>query len=183
VTIAFAIEPRPEGSAAEYFEKNYTHLVTAAFRLTGNLHDAEDLVQDIYVNASERWAAIESPRAYIATALANEQSRLGKRYSKLRGLLVRFNAAAMQPSLGADRVAEWREDAQRVQAAFRSMTGRQRLIGVLHFYLEFTPSEIAGVTGSSRQAVNTHLTRIRGRLAAVLGDIDAAAQLPKEDAA
>jgi RNA polymerase sigma-70 factor (ECF subfamily) len=161
--MASVYKTAPQDPALEFFEKNYQRLILAAYRMIGNLADAEDLVQDIYIQVSPRWHTIESPSSYVKTALAHRAAQVAERRSALKALLGRFTVGR-QPSPSAERLAELREDAKQVRIAFRRLPERQRLIAVLHFYLEYEPGEIADELGISRQAVNTQISRVKVKL-------------------
>ena len=77
-----------------------------------------------------------------------------------------------------------RQAEERVRAAFGSMSTRQRQIATLHFYGEFTSSEIAAALGISRQNVNTQITWIRSKLAREFGiETSPRVHMAKEEAA
>lgn len=164
VTITHALEPTPQESALEFFEKNYQRLVMAAYRMTGSRPDAEDLVQDIYIQVSPRWATIESPWTYVTTALAHRAAHAARRRSTLKNLLIRFIPASREPVPSAERLVELRQDAERVQRAFNRLPERQRRIAVMHYYFEYDTAEIAAELDITRQSVNTQIARVKAKL-------------------
>ena len=70
---------RPE-TFESFFEENYERLLRALYLLSGNAHEAEDLAQEAFVKAYERWPSVQTmknPAGYVyRIALNAHRSRL-----------------------------------------------------------------------------------------------------------
>ena len=74
-------------------------LVALAIGLTGNVQDAQDVVQDVLIAASRRWATVgayESPAAWARRAVANRSTSVLRR----KAAQARRFSSARQPSRG-----------------------------------------------------------------------------------
>ena len=67
-------------------------MVRVAYLLVGSVETAEELVQDAFIRVHLRWARVESPRAFLRTAVVNacrdrirRRVRLRARMPKLEG--------------------------------------------------------------------------------------------------
>jgi RNA polymerase sigma-70 factor, ECF subfamily len=148
-----------------FYRGSAKRLLRYAFGLTGDPVEAQDLVQEAYARAWQRWRRL---RAYddaegwlrlVVTRLATD------RWRRLR---VRRDAAA------ADRpprpVEPPSEDVVVLVAALRTLPMPQRRALALHYLLDRSVGEIARETGASLGTVKSWLSRGRTGLAAALGD-------------
>jgi RNA polymerase sigma-70 factor (ECF subfamily) len=133
-------------------------------RLTGNVWDAEDLVQDTLLRAFAQLGlihhAIRDPRAYLLrTASHAFIDRVRRAQAEARAL-----AAADEPlrPAAADRSAAARDAAE---ALFEQLPPRERAAVVLKDAFDLSLEEIARILGTSVGAVKAALHRGRGRLA------------------
>ena len=140
-----------------------------AYLLCGDVHDAEDLVQDALVKTFTRRRAglqLDSAEAYLRRAILTSYLdgwRKRKRWS------VRWPVAA-EPSCidGHETGVTDRID---VVAALRGLPRQQRACVVLRFYDDLTIAEIAERLGVSDGAVKRYLNLGVHRLEALLGPI------------
>jgi RNA polymerase sigma factor (sigma-70 family) len=72
--------PAPPASFEDFFEAEQPRLLRALYLVTGNLQEAEELMQDAFVAVWERWdrvAAMDEPVGYLyRTAMNRFRSRL-----------------------------------------------------------------------------------------------------------
>ncbi|MCI3931617.1 MULTISPECIES: SigE family RNA polymerase sigma factor [unclassified Streptomyces] len=153
----------------EEFEEFYAH---AAARLTGqlyvmlgDLHEAQDVVQEAFVKGWSRRGRLDRdgrPEAWIRTVAW----RLA--VSRWRG--VRRSASAWQRS-GAPPHAEGPgPESVALVEALRELPPQQRRTLALHYMCDLSVEQIAGETGLSPGTVKTHLSRGRAALALRLTD-------------
>jgi len=154
-------------SAADYAE--YRPLMfSIAYRMTGSISDAEDIVQEAFLRLTRvlrDGATIESPKAYLATAT----TRLA--ISHLRSARVRresYVGAWLPEPLIADTdpgPAERAEMSDSLSMAFlvllESLTPTERAVFLLHEVFGYDYREIAGITGKSEANCRQILTRAR----------------------
>src|ERR1700693_1685137 len=114
--------PVPERFDA-FYEREYPRMVTLAFALTGDRLAAEDLAQDVFIDAHRRWGEIGSydkPGAWLRRAVIN-RSR-----SVLRRARIEFRVLRRIGRRG-DVAPELPDDAQQFWTTVRSLSPRQAL--------------------------------------------------------
>ncbi|MFI0453990.1 SigE family RNA polymerase sigma factor [Actinomadura sp. 6N118] len=158
----------------EEFEEFYAHavrrLIGQLFLVTGDLREAEDVVQEAFVRA---WGARRkldregSPEAWVrltATRLAisrwRRRTRSVEAWLRVGSSLSSAATAASEP--GPDAVA--------VARALRSLPARRRLAVVLFYVCDLPVEQVAAEAGMSAGTVKTHLSRGRRALAPLLDD-------------
>ncbi|ANW19838.1 SigE family RNA polymerase sigma factor [Streptomyces clavuligerus] len=149
----------------EEFEEFYTHsvkhLVGQVYLMTGDLHEAQDVVQEAFVRGWSRRAALErdaGPEAWIRTVAW----RLAVSRWRRRGRA----AAAWRLRDGGAPAASPAPDPGTVSlvSALRTLPERQRRMAVLHYVCDLSVEQVAAETGISAGTVKTHLFRARAAL-------------------
>jgi RNA polymerase sigma factor (sigma-70 family) len=140
-----------------------------AYLLTGDLRDAEDLVQDALVKTFVRGRHLElaSAEGYVRTAILTtwiDTYRRRRQWERVRHLLVRGD----RQDGPADDVGA-RSD---VRAALGRLAPRQRACVVLRYYDDLTVGEIADRLGLADGTVKRYLSVAVGRLETLLGPLD-----------
>jgi RNA polymerase sigma-70 factor (sigma-E family) len=149
--------PGPAGFAA-FAAAAWPRLVRTAHLLTGDFHEAEDLVQTTLAKVYSRWQRIPHDEVdrYVRTALVNNnRSRVRKK--RVTQLLLPFlpeQAAGGRP--GPDEAVEQRAV---LTEALSGLSVRQRTVLVLRFYEDLNEEEIAAVLNCSVGTVKTHTRR------------------------
>ncbi|GAA1796479.1 SigE family RNA polymerase sigma factor [Luedemannella flava] len=135
------------------------------YAVCGDLGDAQDVVQEAYARAWQRWSTIsvyEDPEGWVrlvAWRLAASRWRAAKRRL---AAFTRHGPSDPVPGPGPDRVA--------VIAAVRALPEAQRRVVVLHYLYEQPVADIAASLGMPVGTVKSHLHRARTALAAALGE-------------
>jgi RNA polymerase sigma-70 factor (ECF subfamily) len=154
--------------------RHFDALYRLAYRLTGNVADAEDLVQDTCLKAYMRLGELEEfehPRAWILRVqyrLFLDADRRRKR-SPIRALDEAIEESsfmasqAPSPEEHADGIAL----AQRLQGAWARLEKSQQALLALHAEGYSLP-ELQGITGIPRDALKARLQRARTRLTKIL---------------
>ncbi len=143
-------------------------MFSIAYRMTGSISDAEDIVQEAFLRLTRvlrDGASIESPKAYLATAT----TRLA--ISHLRSARVRresYVGAWLPEPLVADTdpgPAERAEMSDSLSMAFlvllESLSPTERAVFLLHEVFGYDYREIADITGKSEPNCRQILTRAR----------------------
>lgn len=139
-----------------------------AYLLTGNLRDAEDLVQDALVKTFVRGRHVEiaSAEGYVRTAILStriDTYRRRKQWERVRHLFDRADRLD-----GPAEAVDARND---VQAALRQLSPQQRACVVLRYYDDLTVGEIAHRLGLADGTVKRYLSVAVGRLEHLLGPL------------
>ncbi len=145
-------------------------LTAYAYLLTGDLRDAEDLVQDALVKTFVRGRHLEisSAEGYVRTAVLTtciDGYRRRRQWERVRHLLTRSD----REEGPADQVG-MRSD---VRAALRRLPPQQRACVVLRYYDDLTVPEIADRMGLADGTVKRYLSIAVVRLETLLGPLAA----------
>jgi RNA polymerase sigma-70 factor (sigma-E family) len=146
-------DPAPE-DFAEYVTARLPDLLRLGHALTGNPHDASDLVQDVLEKVGVRWTTLQRQGAnldaYVRRAMVNARTSRWRR--RRRETLV-----ADTPDSG---VAQHdRFDDEPLWQALRELPVKQRAVLVLRYYEGLSEAEIAQTLGVSAGTVKSHTSR------------------------
>lgn len=156
---------RPPVDFEEFVLSRRGALLRTAYLLTGDLHDAEDLVQVALAKVVPRWRRIaHRPEPYVRTVLARES------VDRWRARRWRETPRDEVP----ERAASAADLDQRLvlEAALATLAPRQRAVIVLRYFDDLTEKETAAAL---RIAVGTVKSQARdglARLRSALGEED-----------
>jgi RNA polymerase sigma-70 factor (ECF subfamily) len=155
------------GSFDEFYAGAVGRLVGQLFPVTGDLHEAEEVVQEAFTRAAARWGRLRDydlPEAWVrrvAMNLAADRARNLRRQARAMRRL-QAPAEAVAASVEALALAE----------ALRTLPVRQRQALVLHYLVDLQVGEIAQTLGVPEGTVKSLLSRGRHALAAKLGETE-----------
>jgi RNA polymerase sigma-70 factor (ECF subfamily) len=178
-----------ENDFLSHAEPYRRELLAHCYRMTGSLHDAEDLVQETYLRAwkaYDRFEGKSSVRTWLhriatntcLTALEGRQRRplptgLGAPGADPTDELVeRTEVPWLEPipddTSDPSNIVGSRESVRLAFiAALQHLTPRQRAVLVLRDVLQWKAAEVADAIGTTTAAVNSLLQRARAQLDAV----------------
>jgi RNA polymerase sigma-70 factor (sigma-E family) len=146
----------------EYVLARGVALVRFARLLTGDEHQAEDLVQDVLAKAYVRWrrvGGLDRPDLYVRQMLINAHRSWRRRLTNRE---IAVAAVADRPT-GRDAVAESAErDA--LWRLVRQLPPGQRTVIVLRYYEDYDDATIAELLQCSPGTVRTQAKRARDKL-------------------
>jgi RNA polymerase sigma-70 factor (TIGR02957 family) len=152
--------------ASEYTQ--YQPLMfSIAYRMTGSVSDAEDIVQEAFLRAARTTETKDNPKAYLATVT----TRLA--IDQLRSARVRRESYVgtwlPEPLLDkSDDPAELAETSDSLSMAFlvllESLSPPERAVFLLREVFGYGYPEIAGVTGKTEAACRQIFARARRRI-------------------
>jgi RNA polymerase sigma-70 factor, ECF subfamily len=206
--LAESLEPADEEAAADAFladAQGYRReLLAHCYRMTGSLHDAEDLVQETYLRAWKSYKGFQgksSVRTWLyriatntsLTALQNRQRRplptgLGQPSADPAGELTeRAEVPWLEPlpdvhedPSDPSTIVGSRESVRLAFiAALQHLSPRQRAVLVMRDVLQWKAAEVGDAIGASTAAVNSLLQRARAQLDAVGPSQDDALEPPE----
>jgi len=158
-----------EGAMAGEFEELYTstfgRLVGQLFLVTGDLHEAEEVVQEAFTRAAGRWPRLREydiPEQWVRRVAINLATDGRRRVRRRLAVLAQLDAeaAAVVPPISVDGLA--------VAAALATLPRRQRQVVVLHYLLDLPVREVASQLSMPVGTVKSRLARARSALAAQL---------------
>jgi RNA polymerase sigma-70 factor (sigma-E family) len=149
-----------------FYRDTCRRLIQFAYGLTGDPIEAQDMVQEAYTRAWQRWRRLrgyddaEAWLRLVVSRLVTDRWRwLGVR---------RASASSERPPLPAEPPSE---DTVLLVGALRNLPVSQRRALVLHYLLDRPVADIAAETGASVGTVKSWLSRGRSNMAAALGEL------------
>ncbi len=170
------IERVQAGDAAAFdtLVANYLRrVVSIAWSIVRNAHDAEDLAQEAFVKAYRsigKFRAGEPFGPWIYRIVTNLSLDVRKHRTKFRHEEIMDTQPAGRRD-DAELPAMTGEISRRIDEAIESLPEMQRIVARLHLVEQFEHQEIAGMTGLSEGTVRSHLSHARAKLKARLADL------------
>jgi RNA polymerase sigma-70 factor (ECF subfamily) len=150
-----------------FYAANFNRLVVGLFAYTGDMALAQDLAQEAFCRALQRWNSVaryDDPLAWIRRVAWNlTRSRWRRHRTAQAHLRTQRETHVAPPS--PDRVA--------LEGALAKLPGNQRRAIVLYYLADMSVADIAAQEGASEGTVRSLLHRGRAALAVHLSDIDA----------
>lgn len=142
-------------------------LLGYVYVLTGDLAEAQDVVQEAFVRAWQRWSTVgryPDPESWVRVVAARlAVSRWRGRRSRTRAH-VRHGPPRPAEGPGPETVA--------IVAALRTLPPAQRTALALHYVFGYSVADIARETGAPVGTVKARLHRGRAALAPLLSDVE-----------
>lgn len=146
----------------ELYQAQYGNVVAMAYAMTSDLAEAQDLAQEAFCRAWQRWRRIaeyDDPIAWIRRVTTNLAT---SRWRRLRVARRHQFEHADVPALGPERVA--------LVTALRRLPANQRKAIVLHYLADLPVAEVARELNTPEGTVKSWLHRGRAALAVTLAD-------------
>jgi RNA polymerase sigma-70 factor, ECF subfamily len=151
------------GEFEELYTSAFGRLVGQLFLITGDLHEAEEVVQEAFTRAAGRWQRLRDydlPEQWVRRVAIN-LARDGRRRVRRRlAVLAQLDDEAVVPPISVDGLA--------VAAALATLPRRHRQVVVLHYLLDLSVQEVARQLAVPVGTVKSRLARARTALAAQL---------------
>lgn len=155
---ALAVAQVRHGGFDEFAAAAWHRLVRAAYALTGDFYEAEDLVQTTLAKVYRRWRFIprDEVNAYVRRALVNNNvNRVRKK--RVTQLLMPFLPETVHNTYGGHiESVEYRAT---IVQALSSLPLRQRSVLVLRYLEDKSEQEVASALNCSVGTVKTHTRR------------------------
>ncbi len=161
------------GSVDDDFESwvraSHPRLRRLAYLLTGDLDQAEDLLQSAYAKVLPRWKKVStynSPEAYMHRVMVNLRTSWWRRSRNREWSTGEIPEAARRATIPdeGDAVVQ----SQVLLAALRELPERQRAAVVLRHWCDLSEEETADVMNCSVGTVKSNASRGRAHLRAAL---------------
>ena len=156
------------GSFGRLYDLHVDRIYRHIYYRVGNVHDAEDLTQQVFLNAWRalpRYKRTESP--FIAWLMVIAHN-LVINYYRARKHVPYPDAEVEAPGKSVESVAEAHFDQERLHRAIMKLGKEQQMVIVLRFIEGFEYSEIAALLGKSEGAVRVIQHRALAKLRSIL---------------
>ncbi|MEH1164742.1 SigE family RNA polymerase sigma factor [Micromonospora sp. CPCC 205539] len=150
----------------EFADTRLAPLLRYAVMLTGDPHQAQDLLQETMVRVQLNWrrvARADSPERYVRRMLTNQYVDW-RRGSWMRRVLLRAEPDEGVPAL-ADH-AQSAVDRDQIWSWLSRLPRRQRATLVLRYYEDLPDAEIADILGCAVGTVRSSISRALATLRA-----------------
>jgi RNA polymerase sigma-70 factor (ECF subfamily) len=161
------IGSREAVEATEDFDSFYAavfaRLVGQLTLVTGDPHEAEDVVQEAMARAASRWTrlrAYDAPEAWVRRVAFNLAVSAHRRARRRLAALLRLGPPLPVPPVSLDALAQ----------ALQALTVAHRQVVVLYYLADLPVEQVAHELGVPVGTVKARLARARGALAARLAD-------------
>ena len=145
-TETVAVHKGPAATLEVLYRAEYVGMVRLAFTLIGNNAEAEEVVQDSFVEISQRFDELQQPGAYLRTVVVSRcRSTLRRRR------LMHQHAPTRPPDLPPEAESMW--------DVLDRLPEHQRIVVVLKYYCGLRASEIAKIVDQPAATVRSHLRR------------------------
>jgi RNA polymerase sigma-70 factor, ECF subfamily len=148
-----------------FYEGSARRLIGQVYAMTGDLAEAQDLVQEAFVRAwdkGRRLDAVDNPEAWVRTVAVRLATSRWRRTRTAAKAYRRHGPPPDTPAHSPDHVA--------VVAALAQIPEAQRIAVVLHHLCDLSVDQVAAETGVPSGTVKARLSRGRAALAALLTD-------------
>ena len=167
--LAFGQAARGEdASFAAVFNEHHRRALRLAYLLTGDHHQAEDVVAEAMTKVYVQWrkGRVDDVGPYLRRAVANQaNSGLRRRYLERREASRRTG-----DDRGGRRVDDDAADRDAVWQAIQQLPDRQRQVVVLRYYEDLSEADTAEALGISTGTVKSSLSRGLAKLEELLAD-------------
>jgi RNA polymerase sigma-70 factor, ECF subfamily len=162
----------PSETGADSFGAFYgaavMRVVRHCYALTGSLPDAQDIAQEAFARAWQRWASVsqcDSPEAWVRKVATNLATSRWRRDRTARAAARRLAGEQVTGEISPTTVA--------LVTGLRTLPERQRVVLVLHYLADLSVDQIAADLGCPAGSVKAWLSRGRAALAAAVQETPA----------
>ncbi|HEX5761345.1 MAG TPA: sigma-70 family RNA polymerase sigma factor [Thermoanaerobaculia bacterium] len=165
---ADSVPQGPPLPLAALFEEHHAAVFRAAYRITGDAADAEDVLQTVFVRLLRREDDLDlsdSAASYLHRAAVNAALDLLRSRRRSRAVaLADVEGGLEETEPGPERSRGARELAGRLRAALTRLSPKSAEIFALRYFEERSNLEIARLLGVSQTSIAVILHRARHRL-------------------
>jgi RNA polymerase sigma-70 factor (ECF subfamily) len=160
---------RPDQPAAHPFapivEAHWTAVYRLLYSLAGDSHDAEDLTQETFLRALDRWRQFQAGsnvRAWLLRIASNAFFDLKRK--RRRAPCQPLTTDPLTAESGPEQRLEERELGELLSAAVAELTEKARMVFHLRVTEELSFRDIADILGTSEEAARWHMHDARLKL-------------------
>jgi len=148
---------------ASFYASSYRRLLGQLFAVTGDLAEAENVLQEAYARAFVRWpkvGAYDLPEAWVRRVAINLAAMADRSLRRRARALLRLGPPPLVPELGPELLD--------LRDALAALPLAQRQVIVLHHLVGLPVEEVARELRLATGTVKSRLARGRAAMAAML---------------
>jgi len=148
---------------AVFYASSYHRLLGQLFAVTGDLAEAENVLQEAYARAFVRWSRVrgyDRPEAWVRRVAINLAAMADRSLRRRARALLRLGPPPLVPELSPEAID--------LHDALRALPLGQRQVIVLHHLVGLPVEEIAGELRLAPGTVKSRLARGRTAMAGTL---------------
>jgi RNA polymerase sigma-70 factor (ECF subfamily) len=149
-----------EGVFDAFWAAEHAPVLALAAALTGDWGIAEDVTQEAFSAAHQKWDRIDNPAAWVRGVVANRAASHWRRRAREASAFARFTARPDVVLLASEHNDFWEK--------VRSLPRRQAQYITLHYLDERSVSQIADALGIAEGTVKATLSQARASLGRLL---------------
>ena len=151
------------------YREEATTVLRTAYRVTGNVDDAEDVLQTVFTRLANRDAPPDfstGSRAYLRRAATNAALDIVQSRYARDGVSLEVTGGDVRhdPTPSPDRQHHGRQLHRELRRALTKISRRVAVIFVLRYFEDLDNKEIARQLGTSTNTIAVTLHRVRARL-------------------
>jgi len=157
-------ESDQNGQLAKLVRNQIPSLMRFAVRLTGDLHSAEDVVQESLLRAARSASGFEG-RASIRTWLTQIMINVYRTQRAAARKTEEFDESQhLKPTASSEQLLESQETQEQLRELIQQLPDRQREVLILTAWEDYSVPEVAELLGITAQNVYSNLSAARARL-------------------
>jgi RNA polymerase sigma-70 factor (ECF subfamily) len=169
------------------YDRHSGRVMAVALRILASESEAEEIVQETFVEVWRRAAQYDALRGSVGTwitSIARNRAidRVRSRQARGRMMAEVQGQASMEPAAvlgpGPLELIEQRQAREQLASALEALPGEQRAVLELAYFEGLTQTEIAERTGQPLGTVKTRVRRAVERLAGLIGPLPAGGSKP-----
>ena len=167
-----------EASFDALFEAHHSRVLKAAYRVTGNLQDAEDVLQSVFLRllkSRDDLGVRDNPGAYLSRAAVNAGIDLLRRRQRQQTETLIENMHEAEGS-GAESTVRQEELQRLIRAGLLSLEPRTAEVFALRYLEGYSNAEIAELLDATPNNIGVTLHRARAYLQDFFGELEGEGQ-------
>ena len=174
IPVAACTATLPLTPLSQLFGEHHGRVLTAAYRITGNMADAEDVAQAVFLRLASVDGPVTNAGSYLYRAAINGALDLLRRRKTAQAEPLEFAAhvAAAGPGSSPEAEASSRELGALLRIAIGELPPRAAEMFILRYVEEHGNREIAALMGTSQAVVAVTLHHARSRLKKRLSEFE-----------
>jgi RNA polymerase sigma-70 factor (ECF subfamily) len=174
VPVAACIATLPITELSQLFGEHHRRVLTAAYRITGSMADAEDVAQGVFLRLASADGPVTNASSYLYRAAINGALDLLRRRKSSQTEPIEYAASIPAAGSGSSPEAETssRELGALLRIAIGELPPRAAEMFILRYVEEHGNREIAVLMGTSQAVVAVTLHNARSRLKKRLSEFE-----------